>query len=86
MGRREGEDGIKTCRRQEKSTHCPQAELGEVAEWEDVGAQKSAASLPSTGQSEAHVSMYMTMDTETRVYPVCLEKSCTWARAFNTYT
>jgi hypothetical protein len=86
VGRREGEDSIKTCRGQERSTCYPQAELGEAAEWKDVGAQRLAASLPSAGQGEAHVSMYMTMDMETRAYPICLEKSCSWARALNTDT
>lgn len=46
MGRWEGKDGIKTCHGQERSTCCSQAELQEAAEWEDVGAQRWAASLP----------------------------------------
>lgn len=86
MGRREGEGSITTCLGQETRTRGPQAELGEAAEWEDGGAQRSAASLPSAGQGEAHVSMYMTIDIETRAYPICLEKNCSWARALNTDT
>lgn len=69
MGRREGENGSKTCHRQERSTCCPQADLGEEAEWEDAGTQRSVASQPSAGQGETHMFMYRMVGIKTKAYP-----------------
>lgn len=81
MGRREGENGSKTCHRQERSTCCPQADLGEEAEWEDAGTQRSVASQTSAGQGETHMFMYRMVGIKTKAYPTSLEKSNSWARA-----